>query len=65
MKIRRQCNVFYQVMLDMWRENPTWDTVHGIYKDMITDCKWDVDEQVDMYLAWNLFFNRIVLKELH
>ena len=71
-----RCYLFYKAMVDKWKANPRWTTVHEIYKELlikdrgkfviyneIEGCiKRDLDDDyVAQNLAWQVFFQLYVM----
>ena len=51
-----RCYFYYKPMVDRWTANPRWTTAHEIYKDMICEVPYEIDDNVAVHLAWQCFF---------
>ena len=36
------CYIFYKYLVDKWKKEPRWKTVHQLYRDLINDRKTNV-----------------------
>lgn len=57
-----RCYVYYKKLVDEWRKEPRWSTVHRLFRDdalMISGD--DKDDFTAAYLAWHVFFNIYVM----
>ena len=57
-----RCYVFYKAMVDKWKAEPRWTTVHEIYFKMNTGTIHNTqDDWIAQQLAWQVFFQLYVM----
>ena len=56
-----RCYLFYRDMVNAWRAEPRWTTVHNIFRNLMTTDSDDEDDQVARVLAWFVFFHLHVI----
>jgi len=51
-----RCYVFYKKLVDEWRKEPRWSTVHRLVKEHWYQVETDDDDQIALQLAWDVFW---------
>lgn len=67
------CFFLYRAMIEGWRKESRWRTVHKLYRDLIMDKQWAFDEfretkftrrdvAAALDLAWQVLFVKEIMK---
>lgn len=51
------CYIAYKRMVDEWKKNPRWTTIHRIYMTQVNLTWSDKDHAAATSLAWQVFFH--------
>ena len=57
-----RCYVHYKHLVDKWRKESRWTTVHNLLKEYYRTPLGDEDDHIAWALAWQCFFNLHVME---
>ena len=56
-----RCYVFYKQMVEKWKAEPRWTTVHELFKQHVICFSMNMDDDAAAKLAWQVFFHLHVM----
>ena len=57
-----RCYVYYKALIEEWRKEPRWATVHRLFMEMNDKFFPTDDDEIAAALAWQVFFNLHVME---